>query len=124
MATEPSLPQLIGCLKSADWAERFHAAFSLGRLGNEAKAAVPALPQLTKSDRGTYLMTLFGSVKTSVSRLSCNVMTRISWPRSVRYLLDTSTLPARPARSAPGCPPPNPRRRAFRERRRRPGRRG
>ena len=37
MAPQFSLPKLIAGLKSADWAERFHTAFTLGQLSHEAK---------------------------------------------------------------------------------------
>jgi HEAT repeat protein len=40
---ELSLPQLTTRLKSADWAERLHAALALSGMGQAATAAVPAL---------------------------------------------------------------------------------
>jgi HEAT repeat protein len=48
MATELSLPQLIDRLKSPDWAERFHAAFTLSQIGRPARKAVPALIEAIK----------------------------------------------------------------------------
>jgi HEAT repeat protein len=48
MAKELSLPVLIACLKSPDWAERFHAAFTLGQMGRSARKAVPALIETLK----------------------------------------------------------------------------
>ena len=48
MTTELSLPQLIASLKSADWAERFHAAFTLAQMGKPARKAIPALIEALK----------------------------------------------------------------------------
>jgi HEAT repeat protein len=42
---ELSIPQLAAQLKSADWAERFHAAFTLGQMGPGARAAVLSLTE-------------------------------------------------------------------------------
>ena len=50
--TELPLPQLMARLKGADWAERFHAALSLGKLGKGAKVAVPALTVPSETSRG------------------------------------------------------------------------
>src|SRR5689334_13937652 len=47
---ELSLPQLVERLKSPDWAERLHAALSLGKMGRAAKSAVPALIEALKDD--------------------------------------------------------------------------
>jgi HEAT repeats/PBS lyase HEAT-like repeat len=41
--TELNVPQLIDRLESPDWAERFHAAFTLGQMGTKARKAVLAL---------------------------------------------------------------------------------
>jgi HEAT repeat protein len=47
-----NLSSLAGRLTSADWAERFHAAFTLAQLGCLAGPAVPALIEALRDDAG------------------------------------------------------------------------
>lgn len=46
MADPLALPKMIVGLKSDDWQERLDATFAVARMGEEAKAAVPALIEI------------------------------------------------------------------------------
>ena len=58
-ASPEVVPALIGCLKDRDSNVRSHAADALGKL--KAKQALPALQQLWKTDKDTFVHSSAGS---------------------------------------------------------------